>query len=56
MKIVDPAVLAKTRAEEHEADVWGRFYIPPYFQQLNLKSATRSVYIIGKRGCDSPYT
>jgi hypothetical protein len=51
MKIVDHAVLAKTRAEEHEADVWGRFFIPPYFQQLNLKSATRSVYIIGKRGC-----
>jgi hypothetical protein len=51
MKIVDHAVLAKTRAEEHEADVWGRFYIPPYFQLLSLKSATRSVYIIGKRGC-----
>ena len=51
MKIVDHALLAKTRAEEHDADVWGQFYIPPYFQKLELKSATRSVYIIGKRGC-----
>ena len=51
MKIVDHALLAKTRAEEHDADVWGKFYIPPYFEKLELKAATRSVYIIGKRGC-----
>ncbi|HZG18625.1 MAG TPA: hypothetical protein VE092_01315 [Herbaspirillum sp.] len=50
-KIIDHTILAKTRAEEHDADVWGRFFIPPYFQQLNLRSATRSTYIIGKRGC-----
>lgn len=51
MKIVDHSLLAKTRAEEHDADVWGKFYIPPYFDKLELKSATKSTYIIGKRGC-----
>jgi hypothetical protein len=51
MKIVDHGLLSKTRAEEHEADVWGQFYIPPYFDKLKLKAATKSVYIIGKRGC-----
>ncbi|GAB6140196.1 hypothetical protein JCM14076_09250 [Methylosoma difficile] len=44
-------ILAKTRAEEHDADIWGEFYIPPYFNRLSLKTATKSTYIIGKRGC-----
>ena len=48
---IDASVLAKTRAEEHEADVWGEFFIPPYFDQLALATATKSVYITGKRGC-----
>jgi len=51
MRIADPTILAKTRAEEHEADVWGKFYIPPYFNTLALKTATKSTYIVGKRGC-----
>lgn len=51
MTISDPNILAKTRAEEHDADVWGEFYIPPYFNQLALHSATKSTYIVGKRGC-----
>lgn len=49
--IIDNTILAKTRAEEHDADVWGEFFIPPYFNRLNLKSATKPTYIIGKRGC-----
>ncbi len=44
-------ILAKTRAEEHDADVWGKFFIPPYFNRLALHSATKSTYIVGKRGC-----
>nr|WP_314711505.1 hypothetical protein [uncultured Comamonas sp.] len=48
---IDSAMLARTRAEEHSADVWGEFFIPPYFDRLALTSATRSVYITGKRGC-----
>lgn len=44
-------ILAKTRAEEHDADVWGEFFIPPYFNRLALHSATKSTYIVGKRGC-----
>lgn len=44
-------MLARTRAEELSADVWGEFFIPPYFDRLALTSATRSVYITGKRGC-----
>lgn len=42
---------SKTRAEEHDADIWGEFFIPPYFERLGLKTATKSTYIIGKRGC-----
>lgn len=49
--IVDSAILTKTRAEEHDADIWGEFFIPPYFNRLKLRSATKSTYIIGKRGC-----
>lgn len=48
---IDSSMLARTRAEEHSADVWGEFFIPPYFDRLALTSATRSVYITGKRGC-----
>ncbi|VFR33392.1 hypothetical protein BER2_3820 [plant metagenome] len=48
---IDASLLAKTRAEEHEADVWGEFFIPPYFDKLGLSTATKSVYITGKRGC-----
>ena len=50
MTISEQNILAKTRAEEHEADIWGEFYIPPYFNRLALKSATKSTYIVGKRG------
>jgi hypothetical protein len=51
MTISETNILAKTRAEEHDADIWGEFYIPPYFNRLSLKTATKSTYIIGKRGC-----
>lgn len=44
-------MLARTRAEEHDADVWGDFFIPPYFDRLGLTTATKSAYITGKRGC-----
>lgn len=43
-------LLAKTRAEEFDSDVWGSFYIPPYFHKLSLRNATKSTYIVGKRG------
>ncbi|WP_456027251.1 ORC-CDC6 family AAA ATPase [Pseudomonas capeferrum] len=49
--ILDHSILAKTRAEEHDADVWGKFFIPPYFEKLALKQATKSTYLVGKRGC-----
>ncbi|HEJ2935017.1 hypothetical protein [Pseudomonas aeruginosa] len=48
---IDAAILSKTRAEEHDADIWGEFFIPPYFERLGLKTATKSNYIVGKRGC-----
>ncbi|MDR5752373.1 MULTISPECIES: hypothetical protein [unclassified Caballeronia] len=51
MTITDSSMFAKTRAEEHDADVWGEFFMPPYFDQLRLKVATKSTYITGKRGC-----
>jgi hypothetical protein len=49
--IHDPTILSKTRAEEHDDDVWGKFFLPPYFNHVGLKTATKSTYIIGKRGC-----
>lgn len=49
--IIDHSILAKTRAEEHPADVWGKFFVPPYFDSLSLKTATKSTYLVGKRGC-----
>ena len=51
MSIIDYKLLTKTRAEEHDADVWGSFFIPPYFERLNLTNATKPTYFIGKRGC-----
>jgi len=48
---INASMMAKTRAEEHEADIWGKFFIPPYFDLLELATATKSVYITGKRGC-----
>jgi hypothetical protein len=48
---INASMLARTRAEEHEADVWGEFFIPPYFDRLALTTATKSAYITGKRGC-----
>lgn len=51
MTVSEQNILTKTRAEEHDADVWGEFYIPPYFNRLFLKTATKSTYIVGKRGC-----
>lgn len=51
MTISEQNILAKTRAEEHDADIWGEFYIPPYFNRLALNTATKSTYIVGKRGC-----
>ena len=50
MTINDAAILTKTRAEEHDADIWGEFFLPPFFSRLRLKTATKSTYIIGKRG------
>jgi hypothetical protein len=48
---INASMLARTRAEEHDADIWGEFFIPPYFDRLDLTTATKSAYIIGKRGC-----
>lgn len=48
---INASMLARTRAEEHEADIWGEFFIPPYFDRLDLTTATKSAYITGKRGC-----
>jgi len=48
---INSSMLARTRAEEHDADIWGEFFIPPYFDRLDLTAATKSTYITGKRGC-----
>jgi len=43
--------LSKNRAEELGEDVWLHFVIPPFFEQLGLKTARKSQVIIGGRGC-----
>lgn len=48
---INASLLARTRAEDHDADVWGEFFIPPYFDRLALTTANKSAYITGKRGC-----
>lgn len=44
-------LLVRTRAEEHEDDVWGEFFIPPYFSKLNLKNRKKPLIVQGGRGC-----
>ena len=45
------APIVRTRAEEHEDDVWGEFFIPPYFSKLNLKNRKKPLIVQGGRGC-----
>lgn len=49
--ITDHSAFSKTRAEEYDSDVWGKFFIPPYYSALNIKKSTKSMYFVGKRGC-----
>jgi len=44
-------VFSKNRAEELGYDVWKYFVIPPYFDKLDLRDATKPRVIIGGRGC-----
>lgn len=43
--------LAKNRAEELGYDLWEKFVIPPFFDQLDLIKARKPRVIIGGRGC-----
>ncbi|MBL0745965.1 ORC-CDC6 family AAA ATPase [Chryseolinea lacunae] len=43
--------LAKNRAEELGYDLWEKFVIPPFFDQLDLIKAKKPRVIIGGRGC-----
>lgn len=49
--ITDHSAFSKTRAEEYDSDIWGKFFIPPYYSTLNIKKSTKSIYFVGKRGC-----
>ena len=49
--ITDYSAFSKTRAEEYDSDIWGKFFIPPYYSTLNIKKSTKSIYFVGKRGC-----
>jgi len=41
----------KNRAEELGYDVWPHFVIPLFFDQLDLRQATKPRVIVGGRGC-----
>lgn len=43
--------LGSTRAEELDDDIWGQFFIPPYFPALKIRDRTRPIRVRGGRGC-----
>lgn len=43
--------LSENRAEEYGHDIWERFVVPRYFDQLDLHHAKKPRLVIGGRGC-----
>ena len=44
-------VFSKNRAEEFGYDVWREFVVPLFYDQVDLKNATKPQVLIGGRGC-----
>ncbi len=46
-----PDVFSKNRNEETREDNWVDFVVPPFLNNLGIKSQTKAIVIVGGRGC-----
>lgn len=46
-----PDVFSKNRSEETREDNWADFVVPPFLNDLGIKSQSKAIVIIGGRGC-----
>lgn len=46
-----PDVFSKNRSEETRADNWAEFVVPPFLNNLGIKSQSKAIVIVGGRGC-----
>lgn len=44
-------IFGRNRAEEFPRDVWNRFVVPLFYDQLNFQEQTKALVIEGGRGC-----
>lgn len=46
-----PDVFSKNRSEESKEDNWADFVVPPFLNNLGIKSQSKAIVIMGGRGC-----
>ncbi|MCZ4305296.1 hypothetical protein O4G98_11170 [Zoogloeaceae bacterium G21618-S1] len=46
-----PDVFSKNRSEETNEDIWSDFVVPPFLNDLGIKTQSKAIVIIGGRGC-----
>ncbi len=46
-----PEVFSKNRSEESYEDNWSEFLVPPFLENLQIKSQSKALVIVGGRGC-----
>lgn len=46
-----PDVFSKNRSEETREDIWADFVVPPFLNDLSIKTQSKAIVIIGGRGC-----
>jgi len=46
-----PDVFSKNRSEEAREDNWADFVVPPFLDDLGIKTQSKAIVIIGGRGC-----
>jgi hypothetical protein len=51
MKSHLPDVFSKNRSEESREDNWSEFVVPPFLNDLGIKSQSKAIVIVGGRGC-----
>ncbi|EAQ96149.2 ATP-binding protein [Congregibacter litoralis] len=44
-------LFSKNRSEESNDDNWAEFIVPPYFDGLDIKNQSKSLAVVGGRGC-----
>ncbi|MCM8623773.1 MAG: hypothetical protein NFW16_19060 [Candidatus Accumulibacter sp.] len=46
-----PDVFSKNRSEETREDIWADFVVPPFLNELGIKTQSKAIVIVGGRGC-----